>query len=182
MCKILRLFANTFTVDGKYSLLNRDNLMQPIQMQLSQKHKTFSELFSKVLKSTLNFEHFQTKLTPIAIVFPKLRSPKNVVRKMSKKRRWRVPFNKQHLKRTQTRFISERRHLYHIYWSLRRQLSMKKSLLVICKILRLFTNRFTADGKYSLLDRDNLWQPIQMRLSQKQKNFSRHFSEFLKSR
>ena len=87
MCKILRLFANTFTVDGKYSLLNRDNLTQPIQMQLSQKHKTFSELFSKVLKSTLNFDHFQTKLTLIAIVFPKLRSPKNVVRKMSKKRR-----------------------------------------------------------------------------------------------
>ena len=46
---------------GKYSLLNRDNLTQPIQMQLSQKQKTFSEFFCAFLKSSLNFEHFQKK-------------------------------------------------------------------------------------------------------------------------
>ena len=34
-------------------------LMQSIQMQLSQKQKTFSELFSSFLKSRLNFEHFE---------------------------------------------------------------------------------------------------------------------------
>ena len=39
--KTLRLFINTFTADGKYSLLNRDKLMQPIHMQLSQKQKNF---------------------------------------------------------------------------------------------------------------------------------------------
>ena len=42
--------------DGKYSLLNRDNLRQPIQMQVSRKQETFSELFSAFLKSSLNFE------------------------------------------------------------------------------------------------------------------------------
>ena len=42
--------------DGKYSLLNRDNLRQPIQMQVSQKQETFSEFFSAFLKSSLNFE------------------------------------------------------------------------------------------------------------------------------
>ena len=47
--------------DDKYSLLNRDNLTQPIQMQLSQKQKTFSEFLSPFLKSNLNFEHFQNK-------------------------------------------------------------------------------------------------------------------------
>ena len=37
-----------------------------------------------------------------------------------------------------------------------RRFSRKKSLLVICKILGLFVNTFTADGKYFILNRDNL--------------------------
>ena len=64
LCKILRLFVNTLTADDKYSLLNRDNLTQPIQILLSQKQKTFSQFFSAFLKSTLNFEHFQKKDDP----------------------------------------------------------------------------------------------------------------------
>ena len=35
--------------------------MQPIQMQLSRKQKTFCEFFSAFLKSSLNFAHFQEK-------------------------------------------------------------------------------------------------------------------------
>ena len=61
LCKILGLFVNTLTDDGKYSLLYRDNLMQQIQILLSQKPKTFSKLSSEILKPTLNFEHFQKK-------------------------------------------------------------------------------------------------------------------------
>ena len=34
---------NTLTLDDNHYLLNRDNLTQPIQIQLSQKQKTFSE-------------------------------------------------------------------------------------------------------------------------------------------
>ena len=45
----------------KCSLPNRDNLMQPIHMQLSQKLKTFSWFFPAFSKSSLNFEHFQKK-------------------------------------------------------------------------------------------------------------------------
>ena len=45
----------------KCSLLNTDNLMQPIHMQLSQKLKTFSEFSFPFSKSMLNFEHFQKK-------------------------------------------------------------------------------------------------------------------------
>ena len=45
----------------KCSLPNRDNLMQPIHMQLSQKLKTFSGFFFAFSKSTLNFEYFQKK-------------------------------------------------------------------------------------------------------------------------
>ena len=61
ICKISTLFPNTLSCDGKYSLFNRDNLTQPIQMQFSRKQKTFSQLFSAFCKSSLNFEHFQTK-------------------------------------------------------------------------------------------------------------------------
>ena len=45
----------------KCSLPNRDNLMQPIHMQLSQKLKTFSGFFNVFWKSRLTFEHFQKK-------------------------------------------------------------------------------------------------------------------------
>ena len=64
LCKILGLFVNTLTDDDKYSLLYRDNLTQQIQILLSQKRKTFSQLFSKILKPILNFEHFQKKDVP----------------------------------------------------------------------------------------------------------------------
>ena len=49
----------TLTAHGKYPLLNADNLRQPIQMQLSQKQKTFYQFVSSLLKARLNFEHFQ---------------------------------------------------------------------------------------------------------------------------
>ena len=80
LCKISDLFVNTLTDDDKYSLLYRDNLLQPIQILLSQKQKTFSEFFSPFLKYTLNFERFQKKLTLIADIFPKLPSPKKRIR------------------------------------------------------------------------------------------------------
>ena len=54
--------------------------MQPIQMQFSEKQKPFSQLFCAFFKSISNFEHFQKKITLIAYVFPKLRTPKYVVR------------------------------------------------------------------------------------------------------
>ena len=59
ICKISRLFPNTLSADGKYPLLNRDDLTQPIQVQLSRKEKTFSEFFVAFFKSSSNFEHFQ---------------------------------------------------------------------------------------------------------------------------
>ena len=49
------------------------------------------------------------------------------------------------------------------------------------KILRLFVNTLTDDDKYSLLYRDNLTQPIQILLSQKQNTFSAFISALFKS-
>ena len=58
------MFVNTLTADDKYSLLNRDNLTQPIRTPLSQKHKAFSKFFLAFSKYTLNFEHFEKKDDP----------------------------------------------------------------------------------------------------------------------
>ena len=80
LCKILGLFVNTLSEDDRYCLLYKDNLLQPNQILLSQKQKTFSQFFSPFLKSTLNFECFQKKMTLIVDVFPKLPSPKKVIR------------------------------------------------------------------------------------------------------
>ena len=61
LCKLLRSFVKTLTDDEKYGLLYRDNFTQPIQILLSQKQKTFSDLFTSFLKYTLNFTHFRKK-------------------------------------------------------------------------------------------------------------------------
>ena len=52
------------------------------------------------------------------------------------------------------------------------------SLLVIHKILRLFVHTLTVNDKDYLLNRGNLTQPIQMKLSEKQKTFSQFFFFF----
>ena len=123
---------------------------------------------------------FWKNLTIIANDFLKLQIPKTWSDKCLKS--FTVPFKKQHGNRTQTLSKSEQRLIYHNFWSLRRQLSLQKSFLGICKILRLFGNTFTADDKYSLLSGDNLRQPIQMQLSQTQNVFSHFFSIVLKFR
>ena len=55
------MFVNTLTVHDKHYLLNRDNLTQTIQIELSEKQKTFFEFFLAFLKSILNFKHLPKK-------------------------------------------------------------------------------------------------------------------------
>ena len=62
--KILRLFVDTLAVNEKHYLLKGENLPQPIQMQLCQKQKIFSEFFFAFLKSKLNFIHLTRKDDP----------------------------------------------------------------------------------------------------------------------
>ena len=63
--KSLSLFVNTLTADDKYSLLNKDNLAQPIQMQLSTKKKkkknAISHLLIAFLESRSKSKHFEKK-------------------------------------------------------------------------------------------------------------------------
>ena len=101
---------------------------------------------------------------------------------MFKKSYFRGPFDKQHGKRAQALLKSASHHLYHIHWSLPRQLIWKKFLLLKCQILGLLVNTLAADEKYPLLKRDNLTIPIQMQLSQKEETSTLFSAAFLKSR
>ena len=100
---------------------------------------------------------------------------------MSKKSHFRGCFDKENVKRAQTRFKSASRHLYHIHQSLPSQFSWKKAFLLTCQILGLLVNTLAADEKYLVLHRDNLLTPIQRQLSQQQNTFPQFFGAFLKS-
>ena len=74
------LLVNTLAADEKHSVLNRENLTIPIQMQLSQKQKTFSQIFAPVLKSRLNFKDFLSKDEPHRFCILEVTDSENVVR------------------------------------------------------------------------------------------------------
>ena len=86
MSKILGFFVNPLTAGKKYSLLNRGNLLQHFQMELSRKQKAFSLFFwlhFLNLNSILNI--FKKNLTLLAYLFLNLPTPKYVFKQMSKK-------------------------------------------------------------------------------------------------
>ena len=51
-CETLGLFPNRLTTDKKYSRHNRENVPQPIQVQLSKKQKSFSEILNMFMNFT----------------------------------------------------------------------------------------------------------------------------------
>ena len=55
MCKVWKVFVNALTSRDKYSLRNRKNLTQPIQMQLSQKQEILSEIFFWIFELSIKF-------------------------------------------------------------------------------------------------------------------------------
>ena len=100
---------------------------------------------------------------------------------MSKKSHFRGCFYKQYGKHAQALLKSASQHHFHIHRSLPSQLSWKKSLLLTCQILGLLVNTLATDEKYPVLNKDNLRIPIEIQLSEKEKNFSRFLAAFLKS-
>ena len=84
ICKSLTMFVNKMSAVAYCSLPNRDNLMQPIHMQLSQTLKTFCcfILHFRYLGSILDI--FRKKMTLIAYLFLRLRPAKCLVRYMFK--------------------------------------------------------------------------------------------------
>ena len=81
ICKVLGQFVNPLTIDDKYSLLNRCNVLQHFQMNLSEKGKIFSKpFFLHFLNLDFILNILKKKMTLIADVFLNLQTPKNVVR------------------------------------------------------------------------------------------------------
>ena len=95
------LAVNTLAADEKYPVLNRDNLTIPIQMQLSQKHKTFCQFFTAFMKYRSKFEHFGKRDDAHRFCNSEIRDFENLLRKMSKETGSREPFQKQHGKRAE---------------------------------------------------------------------------------
>ena len=58
---ILGLFVTTLIADDKYAVQDFENLLVPIQIQLSQKQKSFSLFFVPFLGSRSNLKHFERK-------------------------------------------------------------------------------------------------------------------------
>ena len=76
ICKVLKLFVNALTARDKYFLRNRENLTQPIQMQLSGKQEIYLNFFFAFLKSPLNFKCFPTKEAPHSLCVSEIKDPK----------------------------------------------------------------------------------------------------------
>ena len=55
ICKIFCLFVNTLTTGHKFTLLTREQLTQPIQMQLSKKQNAFSQFFFSIFEMQIKF-------------------------------------------------------------------------------------------------------------------------------
>ena len=124
--EIFGLLVNTLAADEKYPVLNRNNLTTPIQMQLSQKQRSFSNFFAAFLKSRLNFKHFKEKDEPHKFCIFEVKDS-----------RFRGCFDKQYGKASQTLLKSLSQHLQHIHWSLARKLCSKKSHLLKCCIFEI---------------------------------------------
>ena len=64
--------------------------------------------------------------------------------------RVRTLTDSQHVKRSENLLISARQDFFQIFWSLRKEISSKNSVLVVPDILRLFVDILRPDDKYSL--------------------------------
>ena len=90
------VFFNTLTADDKFPVQCCENFELTIQMQFSQKRKTFSQLLVHFAESTSSFKILEKSMIVIADVFPKLQAVKILVRPLSKKRRFRTGFDREH--------------------------------------------------------------------------------------
>ena len=113
----------------------------------------------------------------IANVFLNIQTVKYLVGPLSKKRRFRTSFDSHHVKGSQTLAKS----VWNLFSSLWGRMICKIPPLLKFEIIGLFVNTLTADCKSSIADCQSLSFPIQMQLSEKQKNFPTFFVPFMES-
>ena len=66
----------------------------------------------------MNFQNYKKKMIVIPTLFRKLQTVKDLVRPLSKKHRFRTPFDSQHVKWSQTLAKSSREHFHYIFITL----------------------------------------------------------------
>ena len=96
------MFRNMLSANDKYPVRDCENLLSLIQMQLSLEAKTFSDffLYSGNLHQILNI--LKNNMIVIATLLRKLQAVKDMVRPLSKKQCFRIVFDSQHVKESQT--------------------------------------------------------------------------------
>ena len=158
ICKILGLFVKTLTADDKYSLFHRDNLLQRLQMQLSQKQNSFLAFCLHISENYIQFWTFSEERWPSYLTdFWTNGLRKTMLEKCLKSPVSEAPLTSNMVNGPNIVETWTTAPLPYL------------SLLVICKTLGLFVNTLTADNKYSLPNSDNLLQHLERQLSQKQK-------------
>ena len=165
--EILAESFNTLTADGKNFLQDCENLPVPIQMQLSKNQNLFLNILSHFLNLYQILNILKQTMIPTVIVFQKLQTVKNLLRLLSKKRRFRTRFDSQHVKVFQILAKSQWEQFYDVFSSFSGKLIWKTSPLVLGKILEGFVNILIADNKYPVQDCENLPLPIKMQLCEK---------------
>ena len=60
------------TGDDKYSFCNMQNFLQQLQTLLSEKRKTYSGFFMKILKCAWNLEHFEKEDESPSLIFAEI--------------------------------------------------------------------------------------------------------------
>ena len=79
------MFRNTLTANDKYPVRDCENLLSPIQIQLSLKPKTFSDCFCYFLNLYQILNILEKKMIVIATLLRKLQAVKDLVNLFSKK-------------------------------------------------------------------------------------------------
>ena len=92
----------------------------------------------------------------IANVFPELHTVKDLVKPLSRKRRFRTSFDSQRVNGCQNIVKSAWDHLYHILWSLWGEMIRKISPLFKFEMLGVLVNTLTADDNYPVGNCENL--------------------------
>ena len=157
-----------------YSCHNREKFTQHIQMQLSKKPKTLSQIFFAFLKSSSDFKHCGKNDEPHSLNVFDITDSERGGYLIAERSCFRTVFGSQR--------VSGRKRLPLFIWLFHDfGINLKTSLLVNNEILGLFINNLIADEIYSRHTRENFGQPIQMQLFKKSETFSGIFIAFLKS-
>ena len=118
-------------------------------MQTSLKLNICPGLIFAFLKSTLNLEYFEKKISLIALVLQNFLTEKQLATKMSKRPSFMQHFGRQHVNRSQTLRRSARSQFHTTPPLISDRGSRKMLVLVRSELLEHFVNTLTADYKYS---------------------------------